>query len=121
MPQKLVLICFYKKFLETQDDFKKPNKEGILWAIPDPTDKMKGLLHISRQSEYCKDVIVPISEKTSEEYIGYIKEGNYNNYVVGKDKCNLKKSFELLYEKHNAKTILANTGSIWSNLLIDEG
>ena len=46
---------------ETPDDFKKPNKEGILWVIPDTTGKMKGLLHILRQSEYCKDVIILIS------------------------------------------------------------
>ena len=106
---------------ETQDDFKKPNKKGILWAIPDTTGKMKGLLHILRQSEYCKDVVVLISEKTSKEYIGYLQEREYNYYVVGEDKCNLKQSLELLKEKHNAKTILTDTGSILSNLLIKQG
>ena len=106
---------------ETLDDFKKPIKNGILWAIPDTTGKMKGLLHVLRQSEYCRDVIVLLSEKTSEEYISYLKERNYDYYVVGKDKCNLKQSLELLYEKYNAKTILTDTGSILGNLLIENG
>ena len=63
---------------ETQDDFKKPNKEGILWAIPDTKGKLNGLLHVLRQTEYCKGVLVLISEKTSKEYIEYLKERNVN-------------------------------------------
>ena len=106
---------------ETQTDFKKPNKEGILWVIPDTTGKMKGLLHILRQSEYCKDVIVLISEKTSIEYIDYLKERNYTYYIVGKIKCNLKQSLEILNSKHNTRTILTDSGSILTNLLIKLG
>lgn len=106
---------------ETKDDFKKPNKNGILWAIPDTTGKMKGLLHILRQSEHCQDVIVLISEKTSKEYIEYLKKRNYDFYGVGKDKCDLRQSLELLNKKYNAKTILTDTGSILSNLLIKQG
>lgn len=105
---------------ETQDDFKKPSKEGIPWAIPDTTGKMKGLLHILRQSEYCKDAIVLISEKTSKEYIRYLEERNYDYHVVGKEKCNLKQAMELLNEYYNAKTIITDTGSILGNLLIKQ-
>ncbi len=119
---KIGIDLFLKEIpQETQDDFKKPNKNGILWAIPDTTGKMKGLLHVLRQSEYCLDAIVLISEKTSKEYIEYLKERNYDYYVVGKDKCNLKQSLELLNENYNAKTILTDTGSILSNLLIKDG
>jgi len=119
---KMGIDLFLKEIpQETQGDCKKPKKKGILWAIPDTTGKMKGLLHILRQSEYCKDVVVLISEKTSKEYIGYLQEREYNYYVVGEDKCNLKQSLELLKEKHNAKTILTDTGSILSNLLIKQG
>ena len=119
---KMGIDLFFKEIPhETQDNFKKPNKKGILWAIPDTTGKMKGLLHILRQSEYCKDIVVLISEKTSKEYIGYLQEREYNYYAVGEDKCNLKQSLELLNEKHNAKTILTDTGSILINLLIKQG
>ena len=82
---------------------------------------MKGLLHILRQTEYCQDVIILISERTSNDYIEYLKDRNYDFYVVGKDKCNLKKSLELLYEKYKVKTILTDAGSILNNLLIQQG
>jgi 2,5-diamino-6-(ribosylamino)-4(3H)-pyrimidinone 5'-phosphate reductase len=41
--------------------------------------------------------------------------------VVGKDKCNLKQSLEILNENYKVKTILTDTGSILSNLLIKQG
>ena len=119
---KMGIDLFLKEIpQETQDDFKKPNKKGILWAIPDTMGKMKGLLHILRQSEYCKDVIILISEKTPKEYVRYLKERDYDYYIVGENKCNLKQALELLNEKYNVKIILTDTGSILSNLLIKQG
>ena len=106
---------------ETKCDYRKPEKNGLLWVVPDTTGKLNGLLHVIRQSEYCKDVIILISEKTPQEYVRYLKERNYENYVIGENKCNLKQSLEFLNEKYNAKTILTDTGSILSNLLIKQG
>jgi 2,5-diamino-6-(ribosylamino)-4(3H)-pyrimidinone 5'-phosphate reductase len=106
---------------ETQADFKKPDKEGILWAIPDTTGKLKDLLHIFRQSEYCKDVVILVSQKAPKEYISYLKERNYDYHIIGEDKCNLKRALKLLNEKYNAKKILTDTGCILSNLLINQG
>jgi 2,5-diamino-6-(ribosylamino)-4(3H)-pyrimidinone 5'-phosphate reductase len=106
---------------ETKNDFKKPNNEGVLWTIPDTAGKLKGLLHIFRQSEYCKDVIVLISRKTSKEYIRYLKKRDYDYHIVGEDKCNLKQALEHLNEKYNVKIILTDTGSILSNLLLKLG
>jgi 2,5-diamino-6-(ribosylamino)-4(3H)-pyrimidinone 5'-phosphate reductase len=118
---KIGIEMFFNKIpQETQDDFRRPDKKGLLWAIPDSAGKLKGLLHILRRSDYCKDVIVLVSEKTSKEYIRYLKEGSYYYYLVGKEKCDLRQSLELLNEKHNAKTILTDTGSILSNLLIEQ-
>ena len=119
---KMGIDLFLKEIpRENQCDFKKPNKEGILWVIPDTTGKMKGLLHILRQSEYCKDVIILISEKTPKEYVRYLKERDYDYYIVGENKCNLKQALELLNEKYSVKIILTDTGSILSNLLIKQG
>ena len=106
---------------ETECDYRKPEKNGLLWAVPDTTGKLNGLLHVIRQSEYCKDVIILISKKTPKEYVRYLKKRNYDNYVIGENKCNLKQTLELLNEKYNTKTILTDTGSILSNLLIKQG
>jgi 2,5-diamino-6-(ribosylamino)-4(3H)-pyrimidinone 5'-phosphate reductase len=119
---KIGIETFLKEIpQETENDLKKPIKDGILWAIPDTTGKLNGSLHIFRQSEHCKGVVVLISEKTPKEYISYLKEREYDYYIVGEDKCNLKRMIELLNKKYNAKTILTDTGSLLSNLLIQYG
>jgi 2,5-diamino-6-(ribosylamino)-4(3H)-pyrimidinone 5'-phosphate reductase len=118
---KIGVDMFLKKIpKETKADFRKPEGEGMLWAVPDTTGRLKGLLHIFRQSEYCKDVVIFVSEKTPKSYINYLKERNYDYHIVGKNKCNLKKALKLLNEKYNAKTILTDTGCILSNLLIEQ-
>lgn len=113
---------FFKEIpQETQEDFRKPNKEGILWAIPDTTGKLMRLLHVLRQSEYCKDVVILVSEKTPKEYLGYLKEREYDFHVVGENSCNLKQTLELLNKRYNVKVLLTDTGSILSNLLLKQG
>lgn len=106
---------------EKDDNYKKPDKEGVLWAIPDSTGKLKGLLHIFRQSDYCKDVVIFVSETTPNNYISYLKERNYDYHVIGQTKCDLKKALERLKEKYSAQTILTDTGAILSNLLLEQG
>jgi 2,5-diamino-6-(ribosylamino)-4(3H)-pyrimidinone 5'-phosphate reductase len=106
---------------ETKADFKKPSKEGILWAIPDSKGILKGLVHVLRQSEYCRDVLIFISRNTPKDYVEYLEKREYDYYVVGKKECDLKKVLELLNEKYGAKTILTDTGCILSNLLIEQG
>ncbi len=105
---------------ETEKDFKKPNKNGALWAILDSTGKLKGKLHVLRQSEYCKDIIILISKKTPKEYLDYLKKRDYDFYILGDSKCDLKKSLETLKEKYNAKTIITDAGPTLGNLLLDQ-
>ena len=106
---------------ETEEDFTKPTQEGLLWAIPDTTGKLHGLLHIFRQSEYCQDIVILISETTPTDYVRYMTERAYDHYVVGEDKCNLKRALELLHDRYHVNTILTDTGCILSNLLIHQG
>lgn len=106
---------------ETEEDFHKPDKEGIYWAIPDTRGLMKGFLHVLRQSEYCKDPIVLISEKTPQDYIDYLKERDYEFHVIGKDHVEYEKALELMNEKHGVKTILTDTGGTLSSVLLKQG
>jgi 2,5-diamino-6-(ribosylamino)-4(3H)-pyrimidinone 5'-phosphate reductase len=64
---------------------------------------------------------VLISEETPEEYVRYLKERNYDFHVVGKRHVDLEKSLKLLSEKYLVKTILADTGRILGNLLLNLG
>lgn len=62
-----------------------------------------------------------VSEKTSEEYIEYLEERNYDYHVVGKQHVDLKEALELLSAKYSVKKVLTDTGRILSNLLLEQG
>lgn len=106
---------------ERAEDRKKPGREGILWAIPDSGGKLQGLLHVFRQVEYCKDVVILVSETTPAAYIRYLMEREYDHYIVGQDQCDLKYALELLGETYGVSTVLTDTGSILSNHLLAQG
>ncbi len=108
---------------EDEKDFEKPKRNRGLpyWVIPDTKGTLKGLLHTCRRFEFCKDVIVLISEKTPKDYLDYLKERNYNYHVVGKEHVDLKASFELLSTEYQVKKILTDTGRILSNILLEHG
>ena len=62
-----------------------------------------------------------ISEETPEEYVRYLKERDYDYHVIGERHIDLKKSLMLLSEKYKVRTILADTGRILGNLLLNLG
>src|SRR4030042_6220487 len=109
--------------LEEKKDFEKPEraKSLPLWVIPDTAGALKGLLHTCRRFEYCRDVVVLVSEETPEDYLIYLRERNYDYHVVGKRHVDLKLALELLAEKYKVKTVLADTGRILGNLLLEQG
>ena len=108
---------------EEKSDFKKPkrNKHLPYWVIVDTIGHLKGLLHTCRRFEFCKDVIVLLSEKTPESYLQYLNERNYNYHVVGREHINLKKALQLLSKKYKVKIVLTDTGKILGNLLLNQG
>jgi 2,5-diamino-6-(ribosylamino)-4(3H)-pyrimidinone 5'-phosphate reductase len=108
---------------EEEKDFEKPQRNRSLpyWFIPDTNGKLKGLLHTCRRFELCRDVIMLLSETTPKEYIEHLKERNYTYHIVGNKQINLKNSLELLYSDYNVKKVLADTGRVLGNLLIEQG
>jgi 2,5-diamino-6-(ribosylamino)-4(3H)-pyrimidinone 5'-phosphate reductase len=109
--------------LEEAKDFEKPKRAESLpyWVIPDTKGALKGLLHTCRRFEFCKDVIILVSEKTPKEYIEHLKKRNYDYHVVGKFHVDLEKVLELLSAKYGVKKVLADTGRILGNLLLNQG
>lgn len=108
---------------EEKKDFEKPKRDKNLpyWVIIDTKGTLKGLLHTGRRFEFCKDIIVLISESTHKEYIKHLEERNYSYHIVGKNHIDLKKSIDLLSNKYKVKTILTDTGRILGNLLLNQG
>jgi 2,5-diamino-6-(ribosylamino)-4(3H)-pyrimidinone 5'-phosphate reductase len=108
---------------EEETDFEKPSREKGLphWVVVDTKGSCKGLLHTCRRFEFCKDVIVMISEETPQDYIDYMEKRNYDFHKIGRSHVDLKKSLELLEEEYGIKTVLADTGRILGNLLLAQG
>jgi 2,5-diamino-6-(ribosylamino)-4(3H)-pyrimidinone 5'-phosphate reductase len=108
---------------EEEKDFEKPerNKSLPYWVIPDTSAKLKGLLHTCRRFELCRDIILLLSETTPREYIEHLRERNYNYHIVGKRPVDLEKSLRLLSSEYDVKRVLADTGRILGNLLIEQG
>ena len=112
---------------EKETDFSKPNRSEALpyWIIADTKGITQGLLHTCRSFEFCKDVIVLISQQTSEDYVNYLRERNYDYLVCGNDYIDYGKAFGALSTKYGIKTILIDSGPtlnrvLLSNDLIDE-
>lgn len=108
---------------EEPTDFEPPQRESTLpwWIIVDSEGKLEGKLHTCRRFEYCRDVIILISENTGKDYISHLDERKYNYIISGRNKVDLKKAINQLNKKFNIKKILTDTGRILGNILVNSG
>jgi 2,5-diamino-6-(ribosylamino)-4(3H)-pyrimidinone 5'-phosphate reductase len=108
---------------EEEIDFEKPKREKSLpyWAIIDTRGALKGMLHTCRRFEYCKDVIVLISDSTPREYVDHLKERKYDFHVAGSDHVNLGRALQLISSEYGIKKVMTDTGRILGNLLLEQG
>jgi 2,5-diamino-6-(ribosylamino)-4(3H)-pyrimidinone 5'-phosphate reductase len=76
---------------------------------------------MARNFEFCRDVVVLVSEKTPKRYLEYLKDRNYDYQVTEEDQVDLREALELLASQYGVKTVVTDTGRILSNLLLDQG
>jgi 2,5-diamino-6-(ribosylamino)-4(3H)-pyrimidinone 5'-phosphate reductase len=106
---------------EEPSDFYKPDRVKSLpiWVIVDSGGKLEGLLHTCRRFEFCRDVIVLISESTPESYLVHLRERNYDFISSGKEKVDIPEVMSILADRYGVKTVLTDTGMVLGNLLIN--
>ncbi|MFP4469866.1 MAG: dihydrofolate reductase family protein [Bacteroidales bacterium] len=108
---------------EKPEDMKKPepveNDHRPYWVIPDSEGKLRGLLHVYRQYQHCRDVIVLVSVETPAEYIDYLREREYGYIVAGEVKVDLKIAFERLHEKYPFDKMITDNGGTLSAVMFD--
>ena len=109
--------------LESEADFTKPDRSVTLpyWVIVDTKGITKGLLHTCRSFEFCKDVIVLISQQTNEDYMNYLKERDYDYLVCGTEHIDYGKALSALSTKYGIKTILIDSGPTLNRVLLSKG
>jgi 2,5-diamino-6-(ribosylamino)-4(3H)-pyrimidinone 5'-phosphate reductase len=108
---------------ETKDNFKRPQKSEDLsyWVVVDSEAVLKGKLHFYRRSEYCRDIIVLVSESTDKSYLDYLKEREYDFVVAGEKQIDLKKSFDVLSDRYETNTVLVDSGRGLTNAMLNQG
>ena len=110
---------------ERPADFVKPRiteeDKRPYWVIPDSHGLLQGRLHIFRRFEYCKDVIVLLSEKSPESYVKYLMERNYDVIISGHEDVDLKKSLEILTQKYSCRIVLTDSGGNLNKVLLEAG
>jgi 2,5-diamino-6-(ribosylamino)-4(3H)-pyrimidinone 5'-phosphate reductase len=107
---------------EEDNDFKVPLRDQSLpwWVVVDSRGKLMGMLHTCRRFEYCKDVIVLVSEGTPEGYLKHLEERNYRYIKTGKVKVDIESALSLLADKYGIRKILTDTGQVLGSILINE-
>ena len=108
---------------ESPSDFEQPNRIPGLpwWIVVDSGARLKGMLHTCRRFEYCRDVILLVSEKTPSGYLDHLKERNYRFIISGKEKVDLIMAFDRLMEEFGISRILTDTGRVLGNILFNLG
>jgi len=108
---------------EAPSDFEKPDRDKSLplWVIVDSGGKLKGMLHTCRRFEYCRDVIILVSETTPSDYLEHLKERCYTYIITGKEKVDLKLAIDRLGKNFEIRRILTDTGRVLGNLLPNLG
>jgi len=109
---------------ESPSDFVKPRltpeDKRPYWVIPDHNGLLQGRLHIFRRFEYCKDVIILLSEKSPESYVKYLMERNYDVIIAGHEEVDLKRSLELLASKYDCKVVMTDSGGNLNKALLED-
>lgn len=109
---------------ETKSAFEKPldspSDKRPIWIIPDSRGKLRNL-HVFRNTEYCKDIILLVSKTTPHEYLDYLKERNYDFIVAGEDHVDYKEAFEILYNQFECKALRTDSGGKLINILLEQG
>lgn len=98
----------------------KPDDKRLMCVVPDSCGRLRNL-HVFRDSEYCKDFIILVSESTPQSYLEFLRERNYDYIVAGDEHVDYAKALEVLYDKYNCRIIRTDSGGILTNVLIEQG
>jgi 2,5-diamino-6-(ribosylamino)-4(3H)-pyrimidinone 5'-phosphate reductase len=99
----------------------QPGDKRPYWAVIDSRGILINLLHTFRRSGFSKDVIVFVSENTSDLYLDYLRARHYDSFVSGKSRVDLRKALQILAEQYGAKTVLIDAGTTLNSILLENG
>jgi len=109
---------------EKESDFIKPkikkDDKRPFWAIIDSKGKSMNILHVIRQFDYCKDIILFVSEETDKKILNYLIDRNYDFYITGEKRVDIKKALQILQNKYNSKVVMTDAGGTLNSILLEK-
>jgi 2,5-diamino-6-(ribosylamino)-4(3H)-pyrimidinone 5'-phosphate reductase len=97
-----------------------PNDDRALLVVPDSRGRVRSW-HFWRQQPYWRGVHVLCTEATPADYYDYLRTRHIGHEIVGKDRVDLAEALRLLYARHNARTVLVDSGGTLNGLLLRAG
>ena len=108
---------------EQESDREPPetaaNGELPWWVLVDSGGQMLGQLHGMRRFEFCRDVVVLISEATPAAYLEYLETRSYRHHIVGEERVSLPRAMELLAREYRVERVLVDSGPRLVAALLD--
>ena len=109
---------------ETESSFHKPGMDPDdkrqNWVIPDSKGRLRNL-HVFRNTEYCRDIILLVSASTPEEYLSYLTQREYDYIKTGDTKVDLAEALEKLHERYGCNVLRTDSGGELTNALLERG
>lgn len=109
---------------ETESSFHKPGTDPDdkrqNWVIPDSKGRLRNL-HVFRNTEYCRDIILLVSASTPEEYLSYLTQREYDYIKTGDTQVDLREALEQLHERYGCKMVRTDSGGELTNALLEQG
>ena len=109
---------------ETESSFHKPGTDPDdkrqNWVIPDSKGRLRNL-HVFRNTEYCRDIILLVSASTPEEYLSYLTQREYDYIKTGDTKVDLREALEQLHERYGCKMVRTDSGGGLTSALLEQG
>ncbi|HOW45453.1 MAG TPA: dihydrofolate reductase family protein [Candidatus Aminicenantes bacterium] len=118
------LKMFHKRLPPEQEkDLRRPKASAKLplWVIPDSDGKLKGKLHVLRQSGFCRDVAILTTSATPKGYLRYLTERGYDWHYMGNGPIDYAHAFEVLAREYRARVVMSDSGPTLNDILLNAG
>jgi len=98
---------------ETSDLCRKPaarkDESRHTWFVPDSQGRVRNLHHF-RDTEWCRDLVLLISETTPASYRDYLEERQYDYIVAGRDRVDLSLALGEVKRRYGVNVLRVDSG-----------
>jgi len=80
-----------------------------IWFVPDSQGRIRNL-HLFRNTEWCRDLVMLISETTPASYREYLEERHYDYIVAGRDRVDFSVALREIKRRYGVNVLRVDSG-----------